>query len=141
LSRAFALQAQVGLAFAGASLTPYDVGRGTTIDQSISTTLPTIALSLEADGASSHVPFAGMLEYQIGFARTKDDTSGTSTSRTQHILALGGYYSARHDLQIGLVFSAQLALEPVTGVTPGGQAASSDKPSIYAGEVVFRYVW
>jgi hypothetical protein len=141
INRTFGLQAEVGLGFVGTSIQAYDLGNQAGVEQTFSTTIPTIAVALGADGTTSHVPLAALVEYQIGFARSRDDSTGSTSSRTQHLLAVGGYWSGRRDLQVGLVASAQLGLEPVTGVTGAGAAAPSDKPAIYALEAVARYVW
>jgi hypothetical protein len=140
ITRAVGVQAQLGVAFLGASTQPYDFATRSTASASTSSIVPGGAIAVGVDGASQHLPLTAMLEYAIQFPRTKDETGGTS-SHTQHVFALGAYYTARKDLQIGLVASEKLNLEPVSGVTPGGGYAASDRPSVFAIEAVARYVW
>jgi hypothetical protein len=140
VTRAVGVQAQLGIAFPGTSRQPYDVRAHGTTDARSSSTVPSLALALDF-GAAPHLPVSGMLEYQIAFPRTKDE-GGTTSSHTQHVIALGVYYSARKDLQLGIVPSAQLALEPVSGTAATrGAYAPSDRPSIFALEALARYVW
>lgn len=104
------------------------------------------AFRLVSDGllslnlAAVHIPIAITFEmlYVIG-----QDNPGDLPGTDLHGLTMAGgiYYSARRNLQLGLVGSTEVDPLPLIGVDANGQPAISGKPTVLHGELVLRYVF
>jgi hypothetical protein len=77
-----------------------------------------------------------MAEYRTA-AQDDDDP----TSLAHHLLALGGYYAARSDLQLGPVIFGEFGLPEHQGLDANGNPASSERGKAVSAQLVMRYFW
>jgi hypothetical protein len=137
VSPAFGVQLSLGLAYAFTTASPADTPD---ITLTSSVTTPTIGFAASWDFAPGRSPISGLAEYVLALP-SNHDLTGARTARANHTIAFGAFYAARKDLQLGLVGSAQLALDPMLGQDAGGALAPSDRPTAVGAQFVFRYLW
>ncbi len=140
-SPAFSLQASLGLTVGSTTLKPFDPFLDSRRDLDFSSLTPALGVALAGDARTVGVPLALMLEWEIARPRTTNEQNDRTQSLTQNTLAAGLFYSGREDLQTGILAFAELGLEPISGFTPTGEPADSDKPRIFGGTLTLRYVW
>jgi hypothetical protein len=119
----------------------YDATRaGTVVLEQRSTTLAgRAALALDLDGAPAGFPLDLMLEYALtlGHEQTNAPHASFDTMSTEHLVALGLYYSGRRDLQLGGTAYTLLGQLPLVGA----DRSLSGKPMDTGALFVFRYIW
>ncbi|MGI5864178.1 MAG: hypothetical protein ACOX6T_19280 [Myxococcales bacterium] len=140
-SPAFSLQASAGVLVGSTTLKPFSPLLDAREDLDFNSLTPALAVALAGDARTVGVPLALMLEWEISFPRTTNELNDRTQSLTQNTVAAGLFYSGREDLQTGVLAFAELGLGPITGFTPTGEPADSDKPRLFGGTVTLRYVW
>ena len=112
---------------------PFVPGQGR-VDQSSTEWLPQAGVALGVNPEGWPVAFLG--EYRI----TSQDSSDP-TSPATHLAALGGYYDARTDLQLGAVILGEFGFPALQGIDANGNPVGSDRGEATSAEIVMRYIW
>jgi hypothetical protein len=119
----------------------YDASIGGTIvlDQRSTTLDGRAALALDLDGAPAGFPLDLMLEYalSVGHERTRAPNTSSDTMSTEHLVALGLYYSGRPDLQLGGTVYTLVGQLPLIGPDRSLSGSPIDTGALF----VFRYIW
>jgi len=84
----------------------------------------------------SEFPVAFLAEY-----RTAAQDDHDPTSLAHHLIAVGAYYSARADLQLGPVLAGEFGLPPVQGFDANGSPAASNRGTAFSAQLMMQYFW
>jgi hypothetical protein len=133
-SSTFSLQASFRLDVKRFTESPFIPSQGGRVDISSTGWLPQVGVGFGANPPGFPVSF--LLEYRAAAQDVHDPTS-----LAHHTLALGGYYSARYDLQVGPVISGEFGLPEVFGFDADGNLAASQRGKAIAGQLKMQYIW
>lgn len=133
LTSALSLQASLRLGLRHLRLSPFVPGQGRVSNDSTSW-LPEAgaAFGIEPPG----FPLAFLLEYRYA-SRDPEDLVGTA----HHLVAAGGYYAARPDLQVGPILFGEFGLPALTGIDANGNDAGSANGTALSFQLLMRYFW
>jgi hypothetical protein len=129
----FSLQASFRLDVKRFTQSPFFVGQGR-VDISSTGWLPEVGVALGANPPGFPISF--LLEYRAAAQDVHDPAS-----LPHNTLALGGYYSARPDLQLGAAIVGEFGLPDIPGFDVNGTPVSSERGEAVSGLVVMRYFW
>ena len=129
----FSLQASFRLDVKRFSQSPFVPGQGR-IDISSTGVLPQVGVAFGVNPPAFPVSF--LAEYR---AAAQDDDDPTSLPH--HLIALGIYYSARKDLQLGPVLAGEFGLPPVQGIDANGARVGSETGTAWSGQGMMQYFW
>ena len=119
----------------------YDALRGSTVvfEQRSDTIAGRGAIALDIDGAPAGFPVDLLAEYALTLSSvmTTSANESSNNSATEHLLALGAYYSGRPDLQLGGTAYTLLGQVPLVAA----DSSLSGKPQDVGVLLVFRYIW
>jgi len=119
----------------------YDATRGGTVvlDQHSTTLAGRAALAVDLDGAPAGFPFDLVLEYALtlGHEQTIAPRTSFDTMSTEHLVALGVYYSGRPNLQLGATAYTLVGQLPLLGADRRLSGHPMDTGALF----VFRYIW
>jgi hypothetical protein len=73
--------------------------------------------------------------------RTAAQDDDDPTSLAHHLLALGAYYWARPDLQVGPIVFGEFGLPEIRGVDNDGNPARSERGKAVSVQLMMRYIW
>jgi len=96
--------------------------------------LPSVGVAVDIRPPDSPVAF--IAEY-----RTAAQDSNDPTSRAHHLVGVGVYYVAQHDLELGLNGAGEFGLPPITGIDADGNPVDSKRGKALTGQFVLRYFW
>jgi hypothetical protein len=140
-SRAFSLQASVAARRTTLTESPFDVVLGANVEEDLRTFRLNTGLALTYDFQAHGVPVALLGEYLFALGNRSGGSGGLSDDIQSSTVALGVYYSARPNLQLGATVVRLLNAEPLLGTTPEELPAESEKPSLSYAQLILRYVW
>jgi hypothetical protein len=115
------------------------VGGTVVLEQQSTTLAGRTALALDLDGAPAGLPLDLMLEYglTLGHEQTKAPNTSSDTMSTEHLVALGLYYSGRPDLQLGGTVYTLVGQLPLVAADRSLSGSPIDAGALF----VFRYIW
>jgi hypothetical protein len=135
ISPVFGLQGAINIGGSSATAEGFDTNIGARVDSTQDNFNYQFAAAVDADFASVGAPIAAMFEYAGSHIPTLGSVEPTALNTT-HTLALGVYYSGRHNLQAGLQGALQFGLEPVAS-----RQGPSDRPKNTLAVITLRYIW
>ncbi len=133
ISPVFSLQASFRLAFRRFTQSPFVIGLGR-VDVSSSGWLPQAGVAFGVNPPGFPVSF--LAEY-----RTAAQDIHDPSSVAHHVIALGVYYSARPNLQLGPIVFGEFGLPEVRGFDANGIETSSERPKAISGQLMMTYFW
>jgi len=134
ITRALSIQGMFRLDIQRLKRSPFVPGVGR-VDTSTTSWIPSGALAVGLNPVDFPVAFMG--EYRLT-AQNNDDLTSLIP---RHAVALGVYYSARPNLQLGPVFFGEFHLPDVQGIDLAGNPSSSNGGSAFAGQLMMTYYW
>ena len=139
-NRTFSLQASVYGEYGWRERQPFVSENGTRVTQTSHAARINFTAALAADFAPHGVPVALLGEYLF---TTGEETEVGRPDRTlgASTVALGLYYSGRHDLQVGVGAATTLNAARRLGLGEQGEERESGKPTLSYGQFILRYIW
>jgi hypothetical protein len=129
----FSIQAAFRLEIRRFRQSPFIPGRGR-VDIDSTGVLPVVGAAFGV--SPPDFPLSFMAEYR---AAAQDDDDPTSLAH--HTIAVGGYYTARSDLQLGPVLFGEFGLPEIHGFDSAGNVAGSDRGTAFAAQLMMQYIW
>lgn len=133
LTPALSLQGSLRLELRQLKQSPFVPGTGR-VDSTSTSWLPQagVAFGVEPPG----FPFAFLAEYRFA---TRDDNDILGPAH--HLIALGGYYAGRPDLQLGPVVFGEFGLPHLNGIDADGNPLGSANGTALSFQLMMRYFW
>jgi hypothetical protein len=133
ISPMFSLQASFRLALKRFTQSPFVIGQGR-VDVTSTGWLPQAGVAFGVNPPGFPVSF--LAEY-----RTAAQDIHDPASVAHHLIALGVYYSAHPNLQVGPIFFGEFGLPEVRGFDVNGVQTSSERPKAVSGQLMMTYFW
>jgi hypothetical protein len=133
ITPALSMQAAFRLEIRRFRQSPFIPGRGR-VDVDSTGVLPVVGAAFGV--SPPDFPISFLAEYR---AAAQDDDDPTSLAH--HTVAVGGYYSARPDLQLGPVLFGEFGLPEIHGFDNAGNVLGSDRGTAFAGQLMMQYIW
>jgi hypothetical protein len=133
ISPMFSVQASFRLALKRFTQSPFMIGQGR-VDFTSTGWLPQAGVAFGVNPPGFPVSF--LAEYRTAAQDVHDPAS-----IAHHIIALGVYYSARPNLQLGPIVFGEFGLPEVRGFDVNGGLTSSVRPKAVSGQLMMTYFW